>query len=439
MNGLEKRKPRFVIVTRDFSGMGFALMIKNAGYDVVMAYKFDLKKQKENLDSFKLAGKNMIDRIELDKINWREYRDAYIFFDQNHWHEVGDALKKDGFKVWGGTSLCYKMEHDRNFGVALAKKGGIDTPPTFEFDSLKDGLDFLDKNPETAYVFKPNDQVESWDTFVPDSDKAQSANEELYAYMQALPDQAGGFILQEKKYGVETNFEVWVNNGKPIFAFCDLECKKKLDNDYGCLVGGAQDVAFTLDLEAKGIRETCLALLTKNSVFRDYTGFLDMNIIVSEKENYFLEFCARTGYPAHPTLFTALAKRPFPEILIDMLEGRGDLFESFKYGFAAGITLYTDKPRKGMPLYIGDQAEKAFYHYDSYKRDGMLLTAGSEPEVGVITGHGYTIKSAAEDALKNKDRINFPNRSSRTDLDKNCYPSAPQGRYDALRAMGYLD
>ena len=35
-------------------------------------------------------------------------------------------------------------------------------------------------------------------------------------------------------------------------------------------------------------------------------------------------------------------------------------------------------------------------------------------------------------------RVNFPDRGYRTDLDKNDYSSAPQGRYDALVAMKYL-
>lgn len=432
-------KPRFVVVTKDYSGLGFAKLIKDGGYDVLIAYA-PADDGKENPESFAVVGKNIVPRMSLDKFMTRreEWREAYILFDGNHWHEEGDILHEEGFKVWGGRTLQYNMEHDREFGVSIAKEAGLGIPESHEFASLEEGKAFLDANPDRAFVFKPNDQAEGWDTFVPDAERDAAANEELYTYMEALKDSKGGFILQEKKRGVEANFEIWVKDGVPFFAFADLECKKKLNDDYGCLVGGAQDIAFVIPLESKAIQETCIKLLTAEAL-KGYTGFLDINVIIAEKENYFLEFCARFGYPAHTTLMQTLAKSSFHDIMMDALDGNTEKFyDHFRYGFGAGITLYTDKPKMGMPCYVSDEADRFFYPYDTYMRDDLLLTAGLGSEVGVITGHGYTLKSSAEEAMKNRDRVNFPNRSARSDLGKNDYPSAPQSRYDALVAMKYI-
>jgi hypothetical protein len=59
-----------------------------------------------------------------------------------------------------------------------------------------------------------------------------------------------------------------------------------------------------------------------------------------------------------------------------------------------------------------------------WKKDGLTLLSGNgkDLEIGVITGHGYTLKTAAEEAIKNMAKINFPNRSGRTDLDRNLLP-----------------
>lgn len=432
--------PKFIIVTKDFCGLGFAKMILDAGYDCIMAYRPG-DGEKDTPEEFKAVGTGLVKRFPLEKIfdNREEFRDAYWIFDSNHHFKEGQVLHDEGYRIWGGQELQNRMEHDRDFGVGLAKAAGLETPETHEFKTPEEGIKFLEQDEERAWVFKPNEQDAAWDTYVPDAEQDEPANKELRTYMASLPAGNGkGFILQERKKGVEANFEIWVYEGTPFFAFCDLESKKKLNDDYGCLVGGAQDVGFVVPVESKGIQETVAKLLTTPEL-ASYTGFLDVNVIISDRGNYFLEFCARFGYPAHPTLFHTLALDPFPELIMDMIDGKVEGFEKrFSVGFGAGITLYTDKQKKGYPIYVAEQADKKFFPYDTYKKDDLLLTAGLAPEVGVITGKGYTIKDAGEEAIKNRDRVNFPNRSARSDVAKNDYPSAPQGRYNALVAMKYV-
>lgn len=434
------KKPSFIIVTKDFCGLGFGKMIQDAGYPVVMAYAGG-SDELEVPDAMKAIGTGLIQRVPLKQIfaARNKYKDSYWIFDSNHYPEMGERLFEEGFRVWGGRQLQYDMEHDRDFGVELVKSAGIDSPETLEFSTREEGIKFLEANPDRAFVFKPNEQDSSWDTFLPDSEKDHIANIELLTYLQAVGDGNGkGYILQERKRGVEANFEVWCHNGTPYFGFCDLESKKKLNDDSGCLVGGAQDIAFQIPVDSYAIQSTVGKLLETDAL-KNYTGFLDINVIVADRQNYFLEFCARFGYPAHPTLFSTLALDPFPELIMDMIDGNIENFgERFRFGFGAGISLYTDKQKTGMPIYIAEDKEKQFYQYDLYKKKDILLTAGLAPEVGVITGHGYTIKDAAEEAILNMKKVNFPNRSGRTDLDRNCYPSAPQGRYDALVAMKYF-
>lgn len=434
-------KKHFIVVTKDWSGLGYGIMLQRQGADVLMAHRFDPDELKEN-PTLKLVGKGLVPREELDVVwkNRKQYKDSYWIFDGNHYFEEGEALRKEGFQhVWGGLELSDKMEHDRDFGVQLVKKAGMLSPETVDFKTVEDGLKFLDENEEKAYVFKPNDQAHGWDTYVPDSEKDKNANNELHAYLESLPTgNSGGYILQERIKGIETNFEVWLYKGKPYAAFCDLECKKKNNDDFGGLCGGAQDIGFMMPLNSKGIASTVGKLITLPE-FKDYTGFVDMNVIVSDNTNYFLEFCARMGYPAHVSLFHALAKSPVPEIFSAMMDGTvTDFYKHFKYGFCAGITLYNDKPRKGLPIYIPEDLEEKFYAFDSFSRGELALMAGSCQEVGVVTGHGFSVMDAAEDAIFNGKKIAYPNRAMRTDLDRDNYNSNPRDRYLALEAMQYL-
>lgn len=431
--------PSFCIISKDFSGLGFAKLVLDAGYQAVIAYEPDeegLKKKEE----YMTVGKNYVPRVPLKKMFGArdQYKGTYWIPDGNHYPKISETLMKEGHKVWPGGLLQDRMEHDRQFAVELVKKAGIQSPETLEFENLKDGIDFLNEHPDDSFVFKPDDQSGEWDTFVPDSEKDENANEELVSYLSALPQQSGGFILQRRIKGVEANFEIWVKDGKPFFAFCELESKRKLNDDWGPLVGGAQDVNFLVPLDCAGIQKTVLPLLNLKEL-KGYTGFLDMNVIIADREVYFLEFCARFGYPSHPTLFNGLAIRSFPDIMMDMMDGKIKNFEeNFKLGFAAGITVSSDKPKKGMPVYVSEDIEKTFFPYEIYREQDRLYLAGFGEEVGVVVAHGYTLKEAAEECLKRRNKINYPNRGGRSDLEKSCYPSSPQLRYDALKAMKYV-
>lgn len=449
-------KRTFIIVTKDFSGLGYAKKLLEEGEDVILAYRCispeQLKEDGENQDeikrlatSEKYIGTGYMDsfqKVPLDEF-WKkrgQYKNAYWHFDQNHYPEEGEILRKEGFKnVWGGSQLMYDMENDRDFGVQLVEKAGLSCPATFEFVTPEDGQKFLDENEEKAYVFKPNTQDKGWETFVPDSEKDPIANSELHAYLSSLTKgNTGGYILQERLKGVEANFELWLRDGKPFFALCSLESKKQDNDDYGPMCGGAQEIAFAIPIDCKAIKETISKLLVLPE-FKHYTGFLDMNVIIADNDNYFLEFCGRYGYPCHISILCGLAKDPLADIIENMTSGdTSKFYDHFKYGFGASIVLYNNEPRKGLPIYIDEDIEKHAYHFDTYRRNDLYLTAGGGPEIATITGHGFSVVDAAEDVLSNARKVHFPSRKMRTDLDRDTYPSNPRDRYLALEAMRYL-
>ncbi|MDE1944837.1 MAG: hypothetical protein KGI03_00995 [Patescibacteria group bacterium] len=438
-------KRTFIIVTQDFSGFGFAKKLMEEGNEVIFAYRFKEPESPEEKVWAKgqpLIGKGYLNRVPLEEVmaKRKQYKDAYWHFDQNHYPEEGELLRKEGFpNVWGGSQLMYDMENERDFGVNLVKKAGLSTPETIEFRSPEEGMAFLDQNEERAFVFKPNAPGDGWETFVPDSDKDPIANSELHAYLDSLNRaNTGGYILQERLKGVEVNFEMWLRDGVPFFAFGDLECKKQDNDDYGPMCGGAQDITFTVPIDAKGIQAT-VGKLAKLPEFKHYTGFLDMNVIVADNDNYFLEFCARYGYPAHVSLLYGLAKSPIGDIMANMTDGDlSNFYEHFKYGFAGCITLYNTEPRKGLPVYIDEDVEKHMFLFDLYKRGDQVLTAGMGEEVLMATGHGFSIVDAAEDVLDHARKVHYPSRKMRTDLARDDYPSNPRDRYLALEAMRYL-
>lgn len=460
----QKEKKKFVVVTENFSGLGFAKMIIDSGYTAIMACQPEEEKDleelaekdldemekahkqkelEEALEKFWKVGEGIVPRVHLKELlkEKDKFKDYYFLWDGNHNWEVADQLREEGFKVFGGQELTFKMEKDRQFGTEIIKKAGLQTPPTYEFSTIEEGLKFLDENLDKAFVFKPDDSGKGcFTTYVPDSVKKEAANRELYAYLASQDPEVGTYILQERKDGVETNFEVWIYKGRPFFAWCELECKRKLNQEEGEMVGCGQSLGFIVSLDCKGVEMTVGKLLP---YFRNYTGFIDMNVIVSDKELYFIEFCARFGYNAHPNLFLNLAQKPFCEIISDFVDGKTENFyDNFKYGFGATVSLYIDHPIKGYPIYIDPEIEDKFYHFDTFKEKedeaNEYSLAGYGNEVGIVCAHGYDMKSTAEQCIKNTEKITYPNHACRTDLDKDTYENSPLKRYTALEAMKML-
>ena len=433
LNPVDNPNKRFIILSTDHSGLGFAKhATEEVGWENVI-YAIEPKEEEENVECFELTGDGIVQKMTIEEImNERnDHKEDYWIFDGNHHPEVSEKLRSEGFKVFGGSQLMYDMENDRNFGMQLVKKAGLKTLPFVEFSSPADGIEYLELNSDKAYVFKPDSGAGCYTTYVPDNEEDDLANEELRRYMQALDDDGTTYILQERIKGLEYNVEAWIYRGKPFFAFADLECKRKLNKDEGEMVGCSQDIAFTIPLEAKVLQNIYKLLPYLPS---DYTGFVDMNLITKDKKDYFIEFCCRYGYNSHPNLFWNLAIDPFTEIMSSFMDGKiTDFYRYFRHGFGASVTLYIDHERKGLPFEKAPDLHGHFYHFDTYKDDyGDFCLAGYSNEIGIVCAHGFTIKEAGEEAIRIANKIYYPMHAMRTDLDKNDYPMAPQGRYEAL-------
>ncbi len=431
-------KDVFVIVTKDYSGLGWAKMVKDAGATAFIAYHSkDIPKDEE--DRYAKVGEGIAEKAPLSRFieNRAKLKNAYWIWDANHDSGVADQLRKEGFKVFGGHRLADKMEHDRIFAADLVKRAGIEVPETFEFKSIKDGVKFLEEHEDEAYVFKPDENKDGtpWCTTVPDNERDEKANEEIRLFLASMKEGEGDYILQKRVQGVEINIEGWFYKGKPFFAHANFECKRKYNRDLGPLIGCSQDIEFTIPIDCKVMKAVVLKIAALPE-FKDYTGYIDSNVIVADNKYYFLEFCARFGYNSHPNLFLNLAIDPVTEILKAHVDGNiQDFYSHFRPGFGASVLMSIDTEVQGLPLIIPDDKDKKFYHYDAMMDGDQYRLAGFGHEVGIACGHAYDLKSAAEEAIDTFDAIHYPGRAGRTDIAETNYDTNPYERWVAAGAM----
>lgn len=438
---------KFILCTQHFGSLGFAMMLKAEGHEVLMACEppEDLgEKHPEDADNFFVVGEGIIERQPMSEVfrDNAKYRGAYWIFDSNHLFAYADKLRALGHKVFGTSALTHRMENDRDFGMDIAKKAGFNVADSQQFSDIDEAIQFLEANEDKAYVCKPNN-AESHMTYVPaEWETSDAANKELRSYLPCLD--TDDFILQEKIKGIEVNIEAWFYKGVPYFSWVDLECKRKNSGDKGELAGGSQEIGFITEMD-NGIVTRIMAKMFPFFRSKQYTGFGDVNVILADNEIYFVEYCCRMGYLAHINLFTNLCIAPVGETFAAMIDGKTQgFYERFRKGFGAAILMYLDHAKYGFPLYVSRDIADSFFHYDSYQDEGCeddeqdFRLAGYGYEAGVICGYGFTPKTAAKDALDKALKVNYPLCAYREDLDEDNYPQSPIRRHEALNAMGLI-
>lgn len=431
---------QIIVATRDYAGLGFATRLKDEGHGVILGYHMEPEALADPACSraYELVGQGMVDKVPLPQLmEQREsYRDWLWVWDFNHHVAENETLRREGFKVFGGGEFADRMEHDRQACLDFVSTYGLQPPPSFAFTSYAEAIRFCEQNPGTAYVYKP-DEGANFETFLPVSEEPAEANEELRVHLGSLEGNCS-FILQELKEGVETNVEVWFQNGLPVFAWMGLEVKHKHVMDLGQLVGCSLDFTFVIPLDCLAVKESVGKLFPAYRTMR-YTGFADANFIAARDGIWFLEKCERFGYNAHPNLLFNLSRQGLGELLASFVEGT--LQPSFAGGFGASVTMFTkEEPTGGKAIQFPERLRKDLYIWDAYSENGNYRTAGFERDGSVllVMGYGYTLPTAWESVMKKAATVKFPYRTYRPDGDGVNYPSSPLRRYEALKGMGYI-
>ena len=199
---------QFVVVTKDFSGLGWASTLQAEGEHVTVAVKFAEETDPKLKPYMRQVGEGWLDVVELSEaVKSLQSDNTYWIFAENNFPDDADRLREQGQKVFGTSAFSEKCEHDRQYMIDAASKAGLDSMPSHEFNTQEEGLSFLDTNLDKAYVFKPDDGKYNFMTFVPIRKKDADANREVYEYLKHMKEDIGTYILQER-IPIEDSLEV---------------------------------------------------------------------------------------------------------------------------------------------------------------------------------------------------------------------------------------
>ncbi len=368
-----------------------------------------------------------------------------IIFESAIHGSTQDALRRDGFKVIGGSELGDRLEADRLFGQSALSATGMTTAPSLRFTDFRVASDHVRSRPG-RYVLKFNGaDSERSRNFIGEMEDGADMLALLGLYAsRASPGQEVDFVLMEHLQGVEVGIGAYFNGHEFLEAACiDFEHKRFFPGELGELTGEMGTI-----VSYRGscpLFERVLAPLA--GMLRDggYCGYINVNLIANEAGLWPLEFTSRFGYPGF-AICEALHVEPW-DVILRRMAGRDTLALPTHDGFASGVVL-TVPPfpyrhgyaqlSKGLPVCLRKEldapalrnlhfAEVAFTH-------GQLVTSGSCGYVGVATGVGATVQAANKNALAVARGVVVPNLRYRTDIGERV----ARDHIEKLAAWGWL-
>ena len=342
-----------------------------------------------------------------------------------------DSLRKAGCKVFGPSVASTELEIQREVGMKLFEKRGIQVPEYQTFATLEQAEAHVRKSGE-RYVFKTlGDEDDKSLSYVAKTPADMIARLQRWKKLGMRPK--GKVMLQKVIDGVEIGVSSWMGTdgfiGQPNENF---EHKKLLSGNCGPNCGEAGTVMKYV--QSSKLFDSVLAPLESDLKKLGHVGDIDVNCIVDEKgQAWPLEFTCRLGWPAANIMWASHKGDPI-QWMYDACEGGDTLDVSPQV--ACGIVIAqpdypyskaTKAETEGIPIYGVTRELQRYLAPQAVKIVPQPVMDGKEvvdkptwtttgDYVAVATSLGRTVSQACKRAYETVKQLHIPNMIYRDDI-----------------------
>lgn len=417
---LNQRPPRVLFVSGELIAGDLALRLKSEGCEVKLFVEHP--EQKKCLSGF-------IERVE----NWRDEldwvgRDGLIVFDDVGYGKIQDDLRKDGFRVFGGSEGGDRLEKDRRFGQELLAKCGMLTMPNFEFETPREALEFVKKNPK-AWVVKQNTHQSALNYV----GVLQDGRDSISVLETYAKNGVQSVTLQERMDGIEVSINRYFN-GKDWVGPSEItiEHKSLFNNNIGPKTGEMGNLMW-YDNSNGRFFEATIGKLRPYLQEVDFRGDIDINCFINEKGVYPIEVTARLGCPITHSQ-SVMHVSPWYEFLGAVADGRQyDLRHRDGYCIALTLALppfpyegalASEYSSEGLELLFSESLTKeelSNIHFEAIEKrtdetGERFFVTHSIGYTVFVTGFGTTVDEAQERVYSLAKKVIIPKVFYRTDI-----------------------
>ena len=377
----------------------------------------------------RLAGTGMIDKIEDFnelRAKWLDWADLIYLPDNSRWLDMLDPYHKQGYPILAPTADAAQLELNRATGQRAMAAAGIpimDSKAFFDYDAA---IAFVKKNPQYL-VSKPSGDADKALSYVA-SDPADLVY--MLTRWKSREDlrkaaRTEGFILQERKYGIEMAVGGWYGpGGWSKWFYENWEYKKLMDGDCGVATG---EMGTLSHMTTKSrLAEQVLIPMGKQLDKLGYCGFIDNNCIIDADGPWPMEFTMRDGWPTKHNV-TAHVKNDDPvQWMLDGLNGK-DTIEAVDGEVCVSVVValpdfpyskITNKDLCGIPIRGAD--DPAHVHLSEVMIGEAPTMVGDKvvdlpgyvtcgDYTMVLTGTGESITAARRSVYSAVHKVKIPN------------------------------
>jgi phosphoribosylamine--glycine ligase len=368
------------------------------------------------------VGRGLVERVN----DWREHMkwaDLVFLPDNTKYLRELDLWRDRGARIVGPNVPGAAWELDRDEGMRVLERAGIETPPCKEFHDYDQAIRWV-RAEGRRFVSKPSGV---------EGDKSLSYCSKDAADMVWMLERwkqtgklKGAFVLQEFVPGTEFAVGGWFGPGGFIEGWEEnFEHKPLMNDDVGPNTGEQGTVQRFV--KRSKLAKMLLTPLEEQLEEIGYVGCIDVSAIIDEHgQPHPLEFTMRPGWPAF-NIQQAVQRGDPAEWMVDLLEGRDP--RCFQLGrIAVGVVMslpdypYDKRPIDeviGVPLYGLSDRNMASVHpcmmqagrapcevNGKVVTQPLLCSAGTY--VLVATGTGDTVQAAQKAAYRVVKELRMP-------------------------------
>lgn len=356
-------------------------------------------------------------------------KDGLIIFDDVGYGAIQDNLRKEGYRVVGGSFGGDQLELDRAYGAQVMHKSGILTLPNRTFNDPEEAIRFLKNDQENRWVIKVNSGHISSLCYVGEC----YDHSDVIALIKHYAEQGSKRVhLQQRVDGIEIGVGRYFNGRDWVGPIeMNIEHKPLMSGNIGPKSPEMGTVIWYDDTENHHIFQMILARLKEHLKQVDFRGDIDVNCIATETGVWPIEFTARFGNPS-TALQIELHDSPWTEFLGAIADQKPYELE-YHRGYGVTVTVAVPpypycflgnqiETAQGLPIVLTEKEswEDIVKHYGleeiSASSDGTLHLSGKKGCVAHVCGSGLTLAEAQEKAYSRVKNIVVPKKMYRNDI-----------------------
>jgi phosphoribosylamine--glycine ligase len=373
--------------------------------------------------------------------------------DNTYYVDVLEPYRLEGYPVFAGGCEAAKMELDRQHGQDLMKKHGIRIMESVAFHDYDAAIAYVKKHPEML-VSKPSGDANKALSYVADNAGDMVYMLDRWKHREDLraAAKAEGFILQEKKVGIEMAVGGWYGpGGWSRWCYENWENKKLMAGDLGVATGEMGTVTRPV-LRSK-LAQQVLYPIEPYLKKIGYVGYIDNNCIIDDKGHPWpMEWTMRDGWPLRHNVIAQMKVGDPAQWMLDLLHGKDTIDFVDKQVCISVVMAIPDFPYSrltnkevcGIPVYGAANDSEHIHPCEIMMGEapvdcgGKIVTMPHWVTAGdyvlVCTGTGDTISAARRSAYSAIKKVKVPNSPFyRTDIGHGrLIKQLPK-----LHAMGY--